>query len=277
MEKLILLAGLLTFLCFKLNSETLFKPLTGNVFEPRIGCIYQFDAQKLRLDIGHSQDLVEIHNSDSVKIDAGADFFTYTRLRSEDHFKFPVETSDYYFGVNASYLQKFKSMDISARLRIAHISSHLVDGFSENDVFLQPPIIYSREFVNLIVAANLEKFLGYPDANIRLYAGFTYIFSTKPKDPMPVMPELGWDFSLPVFSDPLIRKMFTIDGGQDFKFEGIGGVYNFVSSSQIGIGIHTLKSAGLFFGFYNYSGLSMHGQFYKTQDNYNAIGFQVLF
>ena len=78
--------------------KLLFTPLTANVFEPRIGAMYQLSAEKLRLDIGASFDLADLKLFDGVETRFGTDFFTFTRLRSERGFKFPVETSDYFFG-----------------------------------------------------------------------------------------------------------------------------------------------------------------------------------
>ncbi|HYF01921.1 MAG TPA: hypothetical protein VEC36_00985, partial [Patescibacteria group bacterium] len=140
-----------------------FTPLIANPLEGRVGAMYQFADNKLRLDIGNSIDVYKLPNRD---VAFGVDFYTFTRLRSEGNFKFPVETSDYYFGVNFSssslrdskkyydeesdrtYEVGFKP---SLRLRLAHISSHLVDGLADTSGKLEKkPFVYSREFADLV-------------------------------------------------------------------------------------------------------------------------------
>ena len=87
------------------------------------------DNKKLRLDISTSRDIVKWYDDDET-ISIGADLFTFTRLRSTDNFKFPVETIDYLFGFNAGYKKQLR-MKIGITVlgfRLSHISAHLVDG-----------------------------------------------------------------------------------------------------------------------------------------------------
>ena len=65
------------------------------------------DNNKLRLDISTSRDIVKWYDDDET-ISIGADLFTFTRLRSTDNFKFPVETIDYLFGLNAGYKKQLR-------------------------------------------------------------------------------------------------------------------------------------------------------------------------
>jgi hypothetical protein len=165
---------LISFTYAQSFDKLLFTPLTANVFEPRIGSSYQFSSDRLRLDIGASFDLMDINISDEVETRFGTDFFTYTHLRSEGNFKFPVETSDYFFGINFSAKKSLEDIELSSRLRIAHISSHLVDGYAYKDRFYKEPFVYSREFSDLVLAA---KYSG-----LRGYFGWQVLFSKIPKN-----------------------------------------------------------------------------------------------
>lgn len=246
------------------SQETLlFKPLTANVFEPRIGSMYQFGGDKLRLDIGYSLDMVEFE-IDSNAIRVGADFFTYTRLRSAGRFKFPVETSDYFFGVNAS--GKLFREDIRFRLRIAHISSHMVDGYTENGEFIEEPFTYSREFVDFCAA----RYFG----DLRWYVGFNFIFSTIPADDIGQFNYyVGADYELEL-SDGI-----SFVAGYDFKLIGFdpGAIYRGTNCLQAGILFSTFASAGVMLNAHYYGGPSMHGMFHKQTDDYFGIGFQLIF
>ena len=265
---------LLIFLaaCQAAYPDLLFKPLFANPFEPRIGSIYQFDSKKLRLDIGASVDLVTLKTSDSLKFSAGADFFTYTRLRSENNFKFPVETSDYYFGINTAFKGQIGSMDVSTRVRLAHISSHLVDGMAVGGTFTETPFVYSREFVEFTGT------LVY--GGLRYYAGFNWAFSTKPDDTKVFTPHIGFDTEKPMplgFLNDLTGLDMNFLFGVDMKFINVEGHSSEATSSQIGLLIKTSDSAGLIISYYNYYGKSIHGMFYDLNDRYQGIGFQVYF
>ena len=83
-------------------SDLNIQPFTANILEPKAGFLFSMDNNKLRLDISTSRDIVKWYDDDET-ISIGADLFTFTRLRSTDNFKFPVETIDYLFGLNAGY------------------------------------------------------------------------------------------------------------------------------------------------------------------------------
>jgi hypothetical protein len=248
-----------------INAEDilLFKPLTAYIFEPRIGAVCNFKDENLRLDIGTSLDLART-DIDSTKLSFGADFFTYTRLRSQKNFTFPVETSDYYFGINFAAKSNILGTDLSARLRAAHISSHLVDGYSANGVFFKKPYVYSREFVELVIAKELNII---ENINSRFYIGSTYIFSTAPDDINNFVPRIGAELNYK-FTDWL-----DYDFGLDVsKGEGYTNIL-----VQTGFNFRMMKKMGIFAGYYNYSGSSIHGMFYKEKDEYGAIGFQIIY
>jgi hypothetical protein len=243
--------------------ELLFKPLTANVFEPRVGALYQFQDKKLRLDIGTSIDLFDFKHNESNQFRLGTDFFTFTRLRSEGNFKFPVETSDYFFGVNATTAGMIDGTKYFARLRVAHISSHMVDGLAHDSILSSLPFIYSREFVDLTGAV--------PIGDLRFYLGLTYVFSKLPKITNAFVPECGFD------ANYAINGRMDFVGGYDFKLTGYDNKYFGVHSAQAGILFKTSGNLGLMIDMSIYEGKSMHGMFFMDNDSYVAIGFQVIF
>jgi len=243
------------------SDELLFKPLFANPFEARVGSFYMSEEKKLRLDIGTSFDFVKF-TVDSNEAALGADFFTYTRLRYDGRFKFPVETSDYYFGLNYSMKLPFLYQS-AVRFRAAHISSHLVDGYVVNDTFMQKPIVYSREFLELTYSGKWKQ--------LRYYLGLNYIFSTIPKDPNRIIPQIGFDYERP-FCDWL-----SFVFGMDYKLVGIDDIWQGTTSAQLGLTFYTYKHYGIFVGAYMFKGRSIHGQFYRDIDDYMGLGFQFLF
>jgi hypothetical protein len=79
------------------------QPFTSNFLEPRMGVFFQSGKNDLRLDIGASKDIARFTGNNGTLFSIGADFFTYTRLRGEADFHFPVDAVDYLFGLNAGY------------------------------------------------------------------------------------------------------------------------------------------------------------------------------
>lgn len=243
-----------------------FKPLTANPLEARVGTMYQFGDNKLRLDIGNSIDLQTIQLSDSLPLSLGADFFTLTRLRSEGKLKFPVETADFYFGINGAIKRSIgDNIEGSARLRLAHISSHLIDGYTTDGVFIrEKPFVYSREFAEGIVAAEFSR-------SFRLYGGLTFLWATQPRSANRFIPEIGFDGS------HKLSKSLSFNFGYDFKFLGVNDVYKGVHAAQAGIFLETSDNKGYLVTLYGYRGRSVHGMFFDREDKYLGVGFQVIF
>lgn len=265
------------FFCANLfSAELLFEPYTANIFEPRIGSFYQPRDEKLRLDIGASFDVYKKIDTDGKIFEDyafGADFFTYTRLRHSGSFKFPVETSDYYFGVNFSARELFSSK-LETRIRLAHISSHLVDGYTlENDItqFRQAPFTYSHEFIDWSFAYPIENLLSEND-KLRPYLGVWYNFSKVPDEIPLVNLQLGFDYEI-----KLLERV-NFKAGADFKaldFQFCED--NSLITTQIGPEFMFNNSVGLFVGYYGYAGRSFHGMFFQEKDFYNGFGFQIIY
>lgn len=260
---LLLVVSCIAVVAGKAVDDTPFPAPVANPLEARIGVMVQPAEKHLRLDIGASVDLAEIFK-DSVSgwMRFGADFMTYTRLRSDGSFKFPVETSDYYFGINGSW--SAPTIPLEIRLRVAHISSHLVDGLAdESGTFVQQkPSVYSREFAEVLV--------GWKLGSLRPYAGITYVWSRIPHTTEPLIPQAGIDVRYQ------LTPTLQIRGGYDWKLSGISGVYVTGQAAQIGLFTEFWQGRGMLISLYGYNGRSMHGTFYNQADSYLAVGFQVL-
>lgn len=241
------------------------RPFTANFLEPKAGALFALDENKIRLDIGTSQDIVHL-NFSNYAISFGADLFTYTRLRSAENFKFPVETIDYLFGINAGYNRKIGNNEIGLRLRFSHISAHLVDGQYDEQNSLwrdgRNPFVFSKEFVELFPYYRINSF--------RVYAGFTYILHIIPTGIKKGIYQIGFDY----YALPLSTELFTPFIAYDFKLNGIDTYFG-----------NNIITAGLKFGKWNHKGLrihftyisgkSVHGEYYDLSEDYANIGFNL--
>lgn len=241
------------------------QPFTAHFLEPKAGFQYLFDLEKVRIDIGTSHDIVHwIGEEESFSF--GADFFTYTRARSENNFKFPVETVDYLFGVNGSYKYKSDKSEWGSRLRFSHISAHLVDGYynAETESWLEgrEPFVYSREFFELIAY--------YKIYGIRVYGGITYNIHIVPDEIKNGIFQAGFDY----YATQISTSLFTPFIAYDFKLSGIDQYSgNNIISAGIKFGKPESKGFSILASYF--SGKSVHGEFYDLNENYVTIGINL--
>ena len=245
-------------------SDLNIRPFTANFLEPKAGFLISTDNNKLRLDISTSRDIVHWYD-DKSSFSIGADVFTFTRLRSTDNFKFPVETIDYLFGFNAGYKKKnCDGNEYGIRFRLSHISAHLVDGqYNTQDQKwreARDPFVFSKEFI--------ELFPYYRYENLRVYVGLTYIFHVIPKEIKKGILQVGFDY----FATQFGNDFFTPFVAYDFKLNGnekyIG---NNIVSAGVKFGKWNQKGLSLYFSYM--SGNSIHGEYFDVNENYASVGF----
>ena len=273
MRKIFLIAALLIFagISFAQPKTEWFpaglniQPFTANLLEARAGTSYLLNQKRLRLDIGTSSDIYRIESGNSV-LTFGGDLFTFTRLRSENNFRFPVETIDYFFGVNSGYKITDGDKQYGFRFRLSHISAHLVDGRydSPSNSWREDlkPFIYSREFIELFPFYKIESF--------RMYAGFTYLFHVIPNTIGRGIYQLGFDYYLP----SLIGKNVSPFVADDFKLSSIEKYYgNNILCAGVKFGKYDSKGFSILFSYY--SGKSVQGEYFNLNENYATFGINL--
>jgi len=249
----------------------LFKPLVANTYEPRVGILAEARKNRLRLDIGNSIDLLQYRFArESELLAMGADFFTYTLLRGEQNFHFPVDASDYFFGINFNFRKHLSEGILSSRLRVSHVSSHFVDGHYDNTVAAwkdgRPPVVYSREFLDGVAALEPSSM----DGNARLYLGATYLFHVDPKNLARLTAYGGIEYHSEVWKNvnTYIAYQATV-----LKILETSVRHNV----QLGEKIGEWDGRGLNLYASYFSGYSIHGEYYNVKDNYFAVGFLIDF
>lgn len=266
----------LTFVSISLNifaqisdewfpAELSIQPFRANFLEPKTGFEYLFDIQKVQINIGATKDIYHRQYCNST-ISFGADFFTYTRARAQGNFKFPVETIDYMFGINAGYKVINRDNAIGVRLRLSHISAHLVDGLydAENSTWMneRDPFVFSKEFI--------EVFPYIKKGGFRFYLGLTYIFHVIPSAIKKGIFQFGFDY----YILPLQYSILTPFIAYDFKLSGINK-YSGNNILKAGIKFGNPTSSGLSIFVSYLSGKSVHGELYNISENYWAIGLNL--
>lgn len=238
------------------------QPFKANFIEPRTGFAQFLGERKIRLDIGTSADIVHFNKNDRV-FSIGMDFATYTRLREEKQFHFPVDAVDYLFGLNAGYKITKQCVQYGFRFRLSHISAHFADGHFDNGSNGwrngRVPRVYSREFFELFPFYEINKF--------RTYIGLTYLFHVDPKYIGKGIFQVGFDYHL----KPICGTMFTPFVGYDFKLMDIRK-YSGSNIITAGLKFGNYNSGGLSIVFSYLSGKSVHGEYFDQNENYATIG-----
>jgi hypothetical protein len=252
-------------------SGLLFRPLVAPTIEPRAGVMKMTGNNTLRLDIGNSIDLIGYtpENEKSPTLAIGADFFTFTRIKSESGFHFPVDAVDYLFGINASTILRTPERLYSLRLRLSHISAHLVDGHYDNESQLwkngQTPRVYSREFFDLVGATEFTS-LTLP---LRIYTGMQYLYNVDPRG----LPRFSGQFGSEISSGSIIGLHITAYAATDFRIMKVN-VTTVQTTIQTGIkfGMYNGRGLNVFFSYFN--GMSIHGEYYDQREEYGAVGIK---
>jgi hypothetical protein len=244
-------------------SDLNIQPFTANFLEPKAGFLLAVGQDKVRLDISTSRDIIHWYDDDE-SISIGADLFTFTRLRSSDNFKFPVETVDYLFGFNVGYKKKICEYEYGLRFRLSHISAHLVDGQFDNGSVSwrnnRLPFVFSKEFV--------ELFPYFKVNSLRVYAGLTYIFHVIPEEIKKGIYQVGFDY----YATQLGTDLITPFAAYDFKLSGNEKyVGNNIISAGVKFGKWDKKGFSIYYTYI--SGKSIHGEFFDINENYSNIGF----
>lgn len=242
------------------------QPFTANALEPRMGVLFHVNNNELRLDIGNSMDLLRISPDASTNYSIGADFFTYTLLRGEKDFHFPVDAVDYLFGLNAAYRKTVEHDEYGLRFRLSHISAHFVDGHYDFKNLIwrnnQNPRVYSREFLEFMPFYRMD--------NLRLYGGLTYIFHIDPTYLGRYNFQAGFDY----FLKDKIFNYITPFAAYDIKLVKVRK-YSAENTFNAGIKVGYAEGRGFSLYYSYYSGMSMHGEYFDYHKNYNAIGFNL--
>ncbi|NTU52927.1 MAG: hypothetical protein HGA97_04330, partial [Chlorobiaceae bacterium] len=254
------------------NFDTLFQPLLADPLEPRIAVMPMIGQKQLQLDIGASADL---YRNDSKNFAAGIDFATWSLLNRTSNFKFPVDSIDYLFGINATFLGKLDDTRLpfekgSIRVRWSHISAHFEDGHTDDSgAWLNPadspfgiPFTFSREFIN--ITASLDS------PGRRVYLGYQYLYHTLPKEISTGSWQAGAEITLPANSYLAadIKLLPVWKGGATGKTDAWRGTWNLQAGWRLkSLGLDNIRVTGNYF-----SGMSRQGMYFYKPESYTTLG-----
>ncbi len=240
-------------------------PFAANSLEPKLGSIFKINSNELLLNIGNSMDLARIQINNQT-FSVGADLFTWTLLRKENNFHFPVDAVDYLFGLNFGYKRVMHNFSVGARVRLSHISAHLVDGHYNGTLNEwrdgHYPRVYSREFIEALAYVKYKR--------LRIYGGMTYLYHVDPVEIKKDNYQFGFDYFFnKYFGDGIIPFV-----GYDLKLVHLSK-YTGNNSFTAGVKIGKREGKGLSLAFNYYSGYSIHGEYYDTVEKYSSLSINL--
>ncbi len=248
--------------------DLMIEPFAANFLEPRMGSMFEVNQNNLRLEIGSSMDIYRRQLNGDGEFSVGADMFTYTLLRGEKDFHFPVDAVDYLFGINAGYEVSHGASRYGARIRLSHISAHFVDGhFDGTNARWRDginPLVYSREFIEILSFYSVSDF--------RIYLGGSYVFHVDPSMLGKDNYQAGIDYYYNGFSESNIFPYAAFDFKVVHLFD-----YFANATLMIGVKLGQPESKGFRIYFEYYKGKNIHGEYFNSGEEFSAIGFNLEF
>ncbi len=165
-----------------LPGKALFAPLPASPEEPRVGIRREFGSMRMQLDIGATYDFLAFYPSSdtAARFHMGVAMFVYALTRSYQGLHLQVDAVDGFFGAHIVYLHRRATSSTMLRLRILHLSSHLIDGHFrlETKTWIdgQLPRPYSRDHAEATAAYRW----GTKAWSAMLYAGFSQAWFARP-------------------------------------------------------------------------------------------------
>ncbi len=254
-----------------------FSPLKANHQEARIGLFKYFGSANLKVDVGNTIDVLALHFSESrLRITAGIDFMAYAFISGSQGMRLQVDALDGFFGGNFSFSRTFESSRLQARLRILHLSAHLVDGHynpvSRQWLDNREPIPFAKNFGELVVAHELQSSVGI----FRYYGGITYAGLVRPGE----LERYAFSAGFEIASNEMLGNVLEQPAypfiANHFSLAGNPG-YTGSDQAQIGVKFGEWNGKGVVLYLAYYTGNSFFSEYYDERVSVVGAGFTVDF
>jgi hypothetical protein len=256
-----------------LPGGTLFPPLRADYQEPRTGVRKEAGTSRLKLDIGSSIDFLETRtDTGGSRIRIGADFFTYALTTSAQGLRLQVDAVDGFFGGHVVYAAPGSASHLRLRLRLLHISGHLIDGHWDRSTMMwkdnKLPIPYTRDF------GELTGLYTWPGRGMELsaYTGFSYATLVRPDNLSRYATLHGIELHTTGLTPCAFGRPFSLYAADNLAVTGIPVVYG-TNNVEFGMKLGEWNGTGIrLYGSY-YHGLEVFSQYYYVRTDQWGLGF----
>jgi hypothetical protein len=257
-----------------LPGRSIFPPIPANHEEPRLGIVKDIATSHMRLDIGGAMDIfnLRVTEDSTTNLRVGADFFAFALSTSHRGLRLQIDALDGYFGGHIVYRSQKKHSATILRLRILHLSSHLLDGHFNLDegVWIdgRMPSPFSRDYGEL-TAGHLWHWSG---SEIFVYGGFSYATLVRPSEQKRLNTLYGItahasDWTGRCFAQPV--HFYISD---HFLLWGLGTLSG-TNMVEAGVKLGEWDGSGIRVFVNNHSGLEVYHQYSDVRSPGWGVGF----
>jgi hypothetical protein len=245
-----------------LPERTLFAPLMANHEEPRMGFQQEFGSSTMKVAIGNAVQLFDYHSGTDT-VQCGLLFIAYAQANDYRGYRLKIDAADGFFGLSFSYNTDSR---LNFRLRMIHLSAHLVDGHF-NDETMQwrdnkIPFPFSRNYAEIVAAYSVDM----QSWQLRPYAGVSYAPIIKPKVIKGFSALAGWELHSPGMIHAYVAHHFSFLGTPTY-----------IGSNTIETGVkfggHSGRGLRVFLVYHN--GWDNFCEYYNERKEFVGAGFAV--
>lgn len=245
--------------------SVLFSPLVANHEEPRVSFRQHIGSSLLEIGIGSMADVLEYRDGGN-SFRFGIEVFAYALSRDIEQLKFEIDVADGFFGVHFTYTNE---SPLSFRLRLLHLSAHLVDGHFKQTSQRANDIIapeFSRNSGEFIGTYQLQL---SSNVTLRVYTGLSYAVRMIPSEIRRFASIHGFELRIPTLSGKV-----SAYAAHNLTLRGVP---RYVASNNVEVGLKfgRWNSGGLRLCLSFYTGLDKFGQYYDMHRKYVALGFAI--
>ncbi len=202
----------------------------------------------------------------------GADFFTYALTTNFQDNRLQVDAVDGFFGGHIVYRTDEERSALLLRLRILHLSAHMVDGHFDTNTGTwrdgREPIPFTRDFGELLAA---YIFPAGP-VSIMPYIGTSYATLVRPSDMKRWGGLCGVEMNSGDAFGKVFGKPFEVYLADNFTLAGIPAWVG-TNIFEVGTKFGSWEGSGIRL-YVNYaSGMELFSQYYNVRNSKWGIGF----
>ena len=257
-----------------LPGRTIFPEIPASYEEPRVGLTKDINSAHMKLDIGSAMDFVQISlRADSTQnLRFGADLFAYALVTSYEGLRLQVDALDGYFGGHVVYRMQLPQSALLLRLRVLHLSSHLLDGHFD----LSNGVWRDGRFPNPLSRDYGEITAGYlwqrNSSEVFLYAGFSQATLIRP----PTMKRLNTMCGVAAHTGDWVGSfagspvhLYAADHFRIWGLETLSGT----NMLEAGVKFGEWNGAGIRIFISHHSGLEVYTQYFDMKSDDWGLGF----
>lgn len=254
-----------------LPGKLFYTPLAADPQEPRVGVRKEIGSSRLKLDIGSAIDLVGYAGESGSQVRLGVDFFTYALTTSAEGLRLQVDAVDGFFGGHVAWGETADGKGLRARLRILHVSGHLIDGHWDRATKQwkdnKEPIPYTRDFGELLGSYGWRS----GAIAVDVYSGLAYATLVRPDDLARWSSLHGALIRTTGMIGPVFGRAFTLFIADHISVTGIPTYYA-TNTAEGGVKFGPWDDTGIRISLTYSSGLEPFSQYYFVRRDQWGLG-----